>query len=60
MKTFEGLKAGTRIRNNGDGVMEVLFWDFYSTGKKVMCFADGKHIYPASEFSPKDWEKIKK
>ena len=60
MKTFKGLKAGTRIRNNEDGVMEVLFWDFYSTGKKVMCFADGKRILPASVFSPKAWEKIKK
>lgn len=60
MKTFEGLKAGTRIRNETDGVMEVLFWDFYSTGKKIMCFADGKNIYPASEFSAKDWEVIKR
>lgn len=25
MKTFEGLKAGARIRNNEDGVMEVFF-----------------------------------
>lgn len=59
MKTFANLKAGNRITNPIDGTMEVLFWDFHGTGKKVMCFADGKSIYPASEFDPADWE-IKK
>ncbi len=55
MKSFDGLKAGTRI-TCGEYLMECLFWDYYGTGKKVMCFADGRNIYPATEFSPADWE----
>ena len=56
MKSFNNLKAGNRIKSDDDTVMEVLFWDFHSTGKKILCFADGKSIYPASEFDPVDWK----
>ena len=59
MKTFANLKAGTRIYNKASKLMEVLYWDYFSEGKKIMCFADGKSIHPASEFDPADWE-IKK
>ena len=60
MKTFEGMKAGTRICSKTFGLMEVLYWDYFSEGKKIMCFADGKSIYPASKFDPADWEIKKK
>ena len=56
MKTFDNLKAGTRIVNDDGDVMEVLFWDFYGKGKKIRCVANGKSIWPISEFSPADWE----
>ena len=58
MKSFNNLKAGNRIRSADGTVMEVLFWDFHSTGKKTLCVADGSSIYPASEFDPADWELV--
>lgn len=59
MKTFKGLRAGTRIYNKDSKLMEVLYYDFFSKGKKILCLADGRYIYPASDFDPAEWE-IKK
>lgn len=55
MKTFENLRNGNVIENPDDGQMTVMFYDFYGDGKAIMCFADGKSIYPAFQFYPADW-----
>lgn len=59
MESFDNLHAGDKIYNEIDGIMEVVFGDFYGDGKKIMCFADGKSVYPAFQFDPKDWELMK-
>lgn len=59
MKTFKNLKEDSRIISADGETMEVIFWDFYETGEKIMCFASKSSIYPANEFSPEDWEEIK-
>lgn len=59
MKSFDNLKKGDKIYNEDDGIMEVMFGDFYGDGKKIMVFADGKSVYPAFQFYPEDWELVK-
>lgn len=59
MRTFESLKAGDRIISKDGKKMECLFWDFYGNGK-IRCLADGKSIFPATEFDPEDWEKVRR
>lgn len=58
MKTFKNLKEDSRIINADGETMDVIFWDFYGTGEKIMCFASKSAIYPANEFLPEDWEEL--
>lgn len=59
MENFDNLHSGDKIYNETDGIMEVMFVDFYGNGNKIMCFADKNSVYPASQFDPKDWELVK-
>lgn len=59
VKTFKDLPAGAYLKSNDGEAMQVVFYDFYSTGEPIMCLANDKSMYPASEFDPKDWVLMK-
>ncbi|MCD7805463.1 MAG: hypothetical protein LUH03_10060 [Oscillospiraceae bacterium] len=59
MTTFEGLQPGDHIIAQDGTLMEVMIFDYFLRGKVTMCFADEHSIYPATEFSPQDWEKVR-
>lgn len=58
MKSFDVLHEGNKVWNEEDGTMSVAFCDVNSDGKKIMCLADDRSIYPASQFDPADWEML--
>lgn len=60
MKSFDVLHEGNKVWNEEDGTMSVMFYDVNSDGKKIMCLADDRSIYPASQFDPADWERLEK
>ena len=59
LKTFDGLKEGTLLKDcNGDHYT-VSHYDFYGDGECVACLVTMRGIYPASEFDPRDFEIVK-
>ena len=55
LKTFDGLKEGTLLKDcNGDHY-RVSYREFWGDAKCV-CLVTERSIYPASEFDPRDFE----
>lgn len=57
MKTFEGLVAGTIVTNPTDGDMMIGYTTYFSEDDTpAQCLGDGKTVWPAYQFDPRDWE----
>lgn len=53
-------REGDFIIADGDfpDIMKAVYRDYYTTGKKILCFCDTKSIYPAKEICAEDYEKM--